>query len=104
MTDKPLASVRRWWADNAYVTDPAPPVWRETEWAKGGAEFVLASDYDALRAEVERLHAAAEPFAELLQDHHARMDDAQPLFGVNNATIYIGQLRELRAALAGEDK
>ena len=56
-------------------------------------------------AEVEALVAAATPFVALLQAHnefdHKRnpVSGHQPVFGINDVTIRIGDLRLLRAAL-----
>lgn len=53
-----------------------------------------------LEAENAEMAEALKPFAALLQEHHARLPDSQPIFGINNATIYIGQLRDACAILA----
>jgi hypothetical protein len=46
------------------------------------------------------LREALEPFVELLQSHHAKMRDDQPVFGINKAEISVGQLRAAHATLA----
>lgn len=56
-------------------------------------------------AECARLREALAPFAALLQDHnnfderHVLRPDAQPVFGINEATITLGDLRKGRAVL-----
>lgn len=42
---------------------------------------------------------AAEPFAALLQSHHADKPDDLPIYQVNNVKITFGQLRALVKAL-----
>lgn len=68
------------------------------------APFVRASIARQLETENAELRAALEPFASLLQEHHDRMRDEQPIFGINSSTIYCGQLRRARALLAKETK
>lgn len=46
------------------------------------------------------LAEALEPFVALLQDHHEAMPDAQPMFGINDALILVGDVRRARTALA----
>lgn len=40
-----------------------------------------------------------EKFTGLLQDHNNRGDDDRPVFGINNVTITLGDLRALQSAL-----
>jgi hypothetical protein len=47
---------------------------------------------------------ALKPFSRLLADHHARLSDDTPLYGVMENTITVGDIRQADAALkaAGE--
>ena len=49
-------------------------------------------------AEVAELRDLLRPFAALLQDHNSKGSDEQPIFGINNATITLGDLRRALAA------
>jgi hypothetical protein len=65
-------------------------------------------DADArLIAAAPQLLEALRPFAALLQDHHQRNCDEQPIFGINDVTITVGDMRRAAAAIAaatGESK
>ena len=63
-----------------------------------------AEELTRLRAEVEELKTVLSPFAALLQEHHSRMSDEHPLFGINSAIFTVGHLRAAQAALAQEPK
>lgn len=57
-----------------------------------------------LERENWELVEALRPFVALLQEHHDRKPDSQPIFGINSATIYLGQIRAVSALLARLDK
>lgn len=79
-------------------------------------EFTGASDYPGASAEhrnllmaraaIVALADAAKPFAGLLQDHNDVKPNGQPypdnqiVFAINTCEITVGQLRQLKAALA----
>lgn len=50
-------------------------------------------------ADAERLAEALQPFANLLQPHHASMPDDRPIYGINKAEITAGDLRRANEAL-----
>lgn len=52
-----------------------------------------------LIAAAPELLEALRPFAALLAEHHERMPDDQPIFGINSATFTVGDMRRARAAI-----
>jgi len=48
----------------------------------------------------DELAEAIAPFAALLQKHNSKGPDSQPIFGINDATFNLGDLRKAVAALA----
>lgn len=49
--------------------------------------------------ERDQLRDLLRPFAALLQDHNRNGSDDQPIFGINDATITLGDLRRALAAM-----
>lgn len=42
---------------------------------------------------------ALRPFSKLLQEHHSRLPDSQPIYGVGDSLITVGDMRRARAAI-----
>lgn len=51
-------------------------------------------------SDAEGLAEALQPFANLLQPHHASIPDDRPIYGINKAEITAGDLRRANEALA----
>jgi hypothetical protein len=60
-----------------------------------------AEAFDEHQAKVTELVAAAMAFDALMQSHYEDQSDSKPVFGINTATITVGDLRRLRKALLG---
>lgn len=54
------------------------------------------------QSKVKVLTGALEPFSRLLQEHHDRLPDSQPVYGIGDALITIGDLRKALATVKGE--
>ena len=48
---------------------------------------------------IDKLVKTLQPFAALLQEHNDKGDDSHPIFGINNATITLGDLRRAQALI-----
>lgn len=60
---------------------------------------------DQLKAEqskVKVLTDVLEPFSRLLQEHHDRLPDSQPVYGIGDALITIGDLRKALATVKAQ--
>lgn len=72
---------------------------------------LVATTQGMLNAEANaRLIAAApallealRPFAALLAEHHERLPDNQPIFGINNNKFTVGEMRAAVAAIAAAE-
>lgn len=53
-----------------------------------------------LAASAPELLDALKPFANLLKDHHDHLPDDQPIYGINDSTITVGDLRRAVDAIA----
>ena len=62
----------------------------------------IHADYAALKVKSDVLVDALEPFSKLLQEHHERLPDSQPIYGIGDALITVGDMRKALAALKGE--
>jgi hypothetical protein len=56
----------------------------------GSPRYYYGDDY---ADHIKDLKEALKPFAALLAEHHERMPNEQPLFGINDALITVGDVR-----------
>ena len=57
------------------------------------------TEIEQLKAERDALLAALRPFAALYGEHHKRMLDDLPIFGMNDSTFTVGDMRRANAAI-----
>lgn len=73
--------------------------------------FVPRVDFDGVEAERRRLHErckrleiAAAPFANLDIEHKTGRPDSEPVFGINDTSFNLGNIRRLRQALRSDSE
>ncbi len=76
------------------------PNW-DKAWATDDPAQYWASEYQKLAAQLSAAKAALKPFAALYQSHLYGKFDNQPVFGINDATITVGELRDAVIVVKG---
>lgn len=60
----------------------------------------IAKGVEQMREQNEARRVALVPFARLLKEHHEDLPDSQPLYGIGDSLITVGDLRRAVAAIA----
>ena len=59
----------------------------------------MQAEIDALRKERDELLIALEPFSKLLQEHHSRLPNNQPIYGIGDCLITVRNMRMAAQAI-----